>query len=66
MIEARCDESRFNLSSDDNPARVRRPRSELLNPALALQRHTTPTVSVMLWAAVFYNTRSPQYSSMVP
>ncbi|GFV50295.1 transposable element Tcb2 transposase [Trichonephila clavipes] len=28
------DESRFNLSSDDNRVRVRRPRGERLNPAL--------------------------------
>ncbi|GFX46443.1 transposable element Tcb2 transposase [Trichonephila clavipes] len=31
------DESRFNLSSDDNRVRVWRPRGELFNPALALQ-----------------------------
>ncbi|GFW47719.1 transposable element Tcb1 transposase [Trichonephila clavipes] len=37
------DESRFNLSSDDNRVRVRRPRGEGLNPAFALQRHTART-----------------------
>ncbi|GFX25384.1 transposable element Tcb2 transposase [Trichonephila clavipes] len=31
------DESRFNLSSDDNRVRVWRPRDERLNPAFALQ-----------------------------
>ncbi|GFW14557.1 transposable element Tcb2 transposase [Trichonephila clavipes] len=31
------DESKFNLSSDDYCVRVRRPRSERLNPAFALQ-----------------------------
>ncbi|GFX30908.1 transposable element Tcb2 transposase [Trichonephila clavipes] len=53
------DESRFNLSSDDNRARVWRTRGERLNPAFALQKHTTPTAGVMLWGAIAYNTRSP-------
>ncbi|GFX81325.1 transposable element Tcb2 transposase [Trichonephila clavipes] len=53
------DESRFNLSSDDNRVHVWRPRGECLNPALALQRHTTPTAGVMVWGAIAYNTRSP-------
>ncbi|GFU46877.1 transposable element Tcb2 transposase [Trichonephila clavipes] len=34
------DESRFNLSSDDNHVLVWRPRGECHNPAFALQRHT--------------------------
>ncbi|GFV56024.1 transposable element Tcb2 transposase [Trichonephila clavipes] len=33
------DESRFNLSSDDNRVSVWRPHGERLNPAFALQRH---------------------------
>ncbi|GFY26067.1 transposable element Tcb2 transposase [Trichonephila clavipes] len=53
------DESRFNLSSDDNCVRVRRPRGERINPAFALQRHTAPTAGVMVWGAIAYNTRSP-------
>ncbi|GFU05455.1 transposable element Tcb2 transposase [Trichonephila clavipes] len=53
------DESRFNLNSDDNRARVWRPYGERLNPAFALQRHTTPTTSMMVWGAIVYNTRSP-------
>ncbi|GFW60331.1 transposable element Tcb2 transposase [Trichonephila clavipes] len=53
------DESRFNLSSDDNRVRVWRPRDERLNPAFALQRHTAPTAAVMVWGAIAYNTRSP-------
>ncbi|GFV82152.1 uncharacterized protein TNCV_2790501 [Trichonephila clavipes] len=53
------DESRFNLSSDDNRVRVWRPRDERLNPAFALQRHTASTACVMVWGAVAYNTRSP-------
>ncbi|GFW51160.1 transposable element Tcb2 transposase [Trichonephila clavipes] len=53
------DESIFNLSSDDNRVRVWRPRGERLNPAFALQRHTAPTVGVMVWRAIAYNTRSP-------
>ncbi|GFV87495.1 uncharacterized protein TNCV_3281331 [Trichonephila clavipes] len=40
------DESRFNLSSDDNRVRVWRPCSEHLNRALALQRHTAPTAEI--------------------
>ncbi|GFX20109.1 transposable element Tcb2 transposase [Trichonephila clavipes] len=42
------DEFGFNLSSDDNRVRVWRPRHERLNPAFALQRHTTPTDGVMV------------------
>ncbi|GFX64180.1 transposable element Tcb2 transposase [Trichonephila clavipes] len=53
------DESRFNLSSDDNRVRVWRPRGERLNSDFPLQRHTTPTAGVMVWAAIAYNTRSP-------
>ncbi|GFV14297.1 transposable element Tcb2 transposase [Trichonephila clavipes] len=52
------DESRFNLSND-NRVRVWRPRIERLYPVFALQRHTTPTTGVMIWAAIAYNTRSP-------
>ncbi|GFV40145.1 transposable element Tcb1 transposase [Trichonephila clavipes] len=46
-------------SSDDNCIHVWRRRGERLNPALALQRHITPTDGVMLWDAIAYNTRSP-------
>ncbi|GFT86468.1 transposable element Tcb1 transposase [Trichonephila clavipes] len=53
------DESRFNLTSDDNRARVGRPRGERLNPAFALQQHTAPTAGVMVWGAIAYNTLSP-------
>ncbi|GFU56304.1 transposable element Tcb2 transposase [Trichonephila clavipes] len=53
------DESRFNLSSDDNRVRVWRPYSEGLNPAFALQRHITSTAGVVVWGAIAYNTRSP-------
>ncbi|GFU06270.1 transposable element Tcb1 transposase [Trichonephila clavipes] len=52
-------ESRFNLSSDDNRVRVWRPRGERLNLAFALQRLTAPTAGVMVWGAIAYNTRSP-------
>ncbi|GFY27087.1 transposable element Tcb2 transposase [Trichonephila clavipes] len=45
------DESRFNLSSDDIRIREWRPRGERLNPAFALQRHTTPTAVVLVWDA---------------
>ncbi|GFU66739.1 transposable element Tcb2 transposase [Trichonephila clavipes] len=53
------DESRFNLSSDDNRVRVWFPRGKLLNPAFDLQRYTTPTADVMVWGVIDYNTRSP-------
>ncbi|GFV56905.1 transposable element Tcb2 transposase [Trichonephila clavipes] len=48
------DESRFNLSSDDNSARVSTPHGELLNPTSALQRHTVPTAGVMIWGVIAY------------
>ncbi|GFV72030.1 transposable element Tcb2 transposase [Trichonephila clavipes] len=51
--------SRFNLSSDDNRVRVRRPRGECPNPAFALQRHTAITAGVIVWGVIAYNTWSP-------
>ncbi|GFV70470.1 transposable element Tcb2 transposase [Trichonephila clavipes] len=53
------DESRFNLSNDDNLVHMWRPRDERLNPAFALQRHTAPTADMMVWGAIAYNKRSP-------
>ncbi|GFV03803.1 transposable element Tcb2 transposase [Trichonephila clavipes] len=53
------DESRFNLSSDDNRVGVWRPRGERINPVFSLQRYTAPTAGVMVWGAIPYNTRSP-------
>ncbi|GFW82188.1 transposable element Tcb2 transposase [Trichonephila clavipes] len=53
------DESRFNLSSDDNRVCVWKLRGERLYPAFALQRHTSPTTGVMVWRAIVYKTRSP-------
>ncbi|GFY13713.1 transposable element Tcb1 transposase [Trichonephila clavipes] len=38
--------------------RVWRPRGERLNPAFALQQHTTPTAGMMVWSDIAYNTRS--------
>ncbi|GFV47884.1 transposable element Tcb2 transposase [Trichonephila clavipes] len=52
------DESRFNLSNDDNRVRVWRSRGKLLNPAFALQQHTATTAGVIVWDAIAYNTRS--------
>ncbi|GFU57047.1 uncharacterized protein TNCV_1779141 [Trichonephila clavipes] len=46
------DTTRFNLSSDDNHVCVWKPRGECLNPAFALQRHTTPRAGVMVWNAI--------------
>ncbi|GFX95374.1 transposable element Tcb2 transposase [Trichonephila clavipes] len=54
-----CDEYKLNVSSDDNFVHVWRPRGERLNPAFALQEHTTPTAGVMVWGVIAYNTRSP-------
>ncbi|GFU49521.1 transposable element Tcb2 transposase [Trichonephila clavipes] len=53
------DESRFNLSSDDNRVHVWRPRGERLNPAFALQQHTAPTAGVILWGTVAYKKATP-------
>ncbi|GFU02644.1 transposable element Tcb2 transposase [Trichonephila clavipes] len=41
------DQSRLNLRSDGNRIRLWRPRGESLDPAFALQRHTTPTAGVI-------------------
>ncbi|GFW21034.1 transposable element Tcb1 transposase [Trichonephila clavipes] len=57
--DAFIDESRFNLSSDDNRVRMLRTRGERLDPALDLQRHIAPTAGVMTWGATAYNTRQP-------
>ncbi|GFV15917.1 transposable element Tcb2 transposase [Trichonephila clavipes] len=53
------DESRFNLSSNDNRVRVWRPRGEHLNSSFVLQGHTSPLNGVMVWGALAFNTRSP-------
>ncbi|GFX59746.1 transposable element Tcb2 transposase [Trichonephila clavipes] len=53
------DESRFNLSNDDNRVRLQRSRGKRPNPVFALQRHTVPTAGVMVRGAIAYNTRSP-------
>ncbi|GFX82882.1 transposable element Tcb2 transposase [Trichonephila clavipes] len=58
-IRRRLAEGHLGSRSDDNRVRVWRPRGERLNPAFALQRHTTPTAGVMVWGATVYNTRSP-------
>ncbi|GFW69911.1 transposable element Tcb1 transposase [Trichonephila clavipes] len=54
------DECKFNLSSDENQVRVWRPLGERLNPAFALQRHTSPTAGVMVWGTIVYDTRAPR------
>ncbi|GFX34956.1 transposable element Tcb1 transposase [Trichonephila clavipes] len=43
------DESRFNLSSDDNRVRVWRNRRERLNPAFIIQRHIASTAVEHIW-----------------
>ncbi|GFV96003.1 transposable element Tcb1 transposase [Trichonephila clavipes] len=52
---SRREESRFNLSCGVNRVRVWKPCGERLNPVFALQRHTTPTVGVIVWGAIVYN-----------
>ncbi|GFU46808.1 transposable element Tcb2 transposase [Trichonephila clavipes] len=52
------DESRFNLSSDDNRVRVLKPHGKRLNPAFAFQLHIASTAAVMGWGTIAYNTRS--------
>ncbi|GFV98802.1 uncharacterized protein TNCV_2913191 [Trichonephila clavipes] len=47
---------RLEGGCDDNRVRVWRPRGERLNPAFALQRHTTPTAGVMVWGVIAYDT----------
>ncbi|GFX91196.1 transposable element Tcb2 transposase [Trichonephila clavipes] len=49
------DESRFNLSSDDNRVLAWRSRGECLNPVFALQRYTAQTGDVIVWGAFTYN-----------
>ncbi|GFY31674.1 transposable element Tcb2 transposase [Trichonephila clavipes] len=56
-LTVRSDESRFNLSSNDNRVRVWRPHGERFNATFALQRHTTPTAGVMVMGAIVYDTR---------
>ena len=52
------DESRFNMSCNDDRIRVRRYAGERNLTACILQRHRGPTPSVMVWAAIGYNMRS--------
>ncbi|GFX89382.1 transposable element Tcb2 transposase [Trichonephila clavipes] len=53
------DESRFNLGSDDNRVRVRRPYEERFNPVFTVQWYIAPTTGVILWGAIANDTRSP-------
>ncbi|GFW50357.1 histone-lysine N-methyltransferase SETMAR [Trichonephila clavipes] len=50
---------RFNLDSDDNRVHVWGPSVEGLNPAFAVQRHSTATAGLMLWGTIACNTQSP-------
>lgn len=52
------DESRFNLDYNDGRIRVRRYCDERHHPACIVERHTTRTVSVMVWGAISYQRRS--------
>ncbi|GFW12775.1 transposable element Tcb2 transposase [Trichonephila clavipes] len=49
---------RFNLSSDNNRVRGRRPRGERLNPAFSLKQQPE-TAGVMEWGDIVNNKRSP-------
>ncbi|GFX14390.1 transposable element Tcb1 transposase [Trichonephila clavipes] len=53
------DESKFNLGSDDNRVQVWRLCGEHLNNAFAVQQHTTPTTSMIVWGFIAYTTWSP-------
>ncbi|GFT71340.1 transposable element Tcb2 transposase [Trichonephila clavipes] len=59
-------DSRFNLSSEDNRVCVCRPRGERLHSAFALQQQTTPTVNVMAWGIIAYNTRRYVHDILQP
>ncbi|GFW92373.1 hypothetical protein TNCV_4920021 [Trichonephila clavipes] len=48
-------ESRFNLSRDDNRVSAKRPRGD---SAFAFQRHTAPTADVLVRNDIAYNRRS--------
>ncbi|GFV45579.1 hypothetical protein TNCV_4241031 [Trichonephila clavipes] len=50
-----------NLSSYDYRVRVWRSGCKRLNPAFALQQHTTPTAGVMVWGAIAYSTQYSWY-----
>ncbi|GFT83118.1 transposable element Tcb2 transposase [Trichonephila clavipes] len=53
------EESRINLSRDDNHVHEWRPRDECFNPVFALQHQTAPTAGVRVLGAITYNTRLP-------
>ncbi|GFX15013.1 transposable element Tcb2 transposase [Trichonephila clavipes] len=59
------DESRFNLSSDDNRVRVWRPHGERLNPAFAVQQHTALTTGVMFPGAMFQQENARPHTARV-
>ncbi|GFV32915.1 transposable element Tcb1 transposase [Trichonephila clavipes] len=48
------DEFRFDLSIDGNRVLVWRVAVERLNPAFALQQHTTPTAGAIIWGDIDY------------
>lgn len=52
------DESRFCLGQSDRRQRVRRRPGERANPAVIVERHTSPTPGVMVWGAISYDGRS--------
>ncbi|GFX66397.1 transposable element Tcb2 transposase [Trichonephila clavipes] len=58
------DESRFNLSSDDNRFRVGSPRGEHLNPDFAFKRHNASTASVVVWVSLPAIHGHPKYLSV--
>lgn len=53
------DESRFALFKNDGRINVRRRRNERQSNDCFLERHTVPTMGVMVWGAISYNSKSP-------
>ncbi|GBO25194.1 Transposable element Tc1 transposase [Araneus ventricosus] len=52
------DESRFCLGARDGRVVVRRRSGERLQPTCLRPRHTGPTPGLMIWGAIFYDSRS--------
>ncbi|GBL79108.1 Transposable element Tc1 transposase [Araneus ventricosus] len=52
------DESRFCLGASDGRVWVRRRPGERLQPTCLRPRHTGPTLGVMVWGAISYDSRS--------
>ncbi|GFS51579.1 rab-like protein 3 [Trichonephila clavipes] len=54
-----CDESRFQLYPDDHRRRVWRRPGQRADPAFTIARHTGPQPGVIVWSAIFFDSRTP-------